>query len=107
MQRAGSQPGKSTIGDDKMEPESVVPANFACPSCGERDMDNLIFRDDCCMRCGTCGRVYSPAMRHGPYRKFAHFSLHYRIIQITHGIPEYKAYRNNWLHYANSYMPLV
>jgi len=45
---------------EKQEPEddaNLVPPNFACPKCGERDMDQLICDDDgehvACQSCGT------------------------------------------------------
>jgi uncharacterized Zn finger protein len=45
--------------DDRL----VQPAD-ACPKCGERDMDNLVWDDDENVRCATCGTVYDPMQRH-------------------------------------------
>ena len=40
--------------------ESVEPA-FACPHCGERNMDLLVWIEDDRVECQTCGRSYDPA----------------------------------------------
>ena len=40
--------------------ELVAEAN-ACPRCGERNQDNLVWQDDGeTVRCATCGREYKP-----------------------------------------------
>ena len=34
----------------------------SCPSCGEREMDRLIWEDDGeSVRCATCGTIYDPS----------------------------------------------
>jgi hypothetical protein len=42
---------------DNPDDANLVPPNFACPNCGERDMDQLICDEDgehvACQRCGT------------------------------------------------------
>jgi len=37
-----------------------VSAEDACPGCGERDMDRLVWLNDALVRCATCGKTYSP-----------------------------------------------
>jgi len=39
---------------DLLEPE------YACPKCGERDMDRLVWLDDERVRCSNCGTTYCP-----------------------------------------------
>lgn len=39
--------------------EDLAPESCACPACGERDMDNLVWIDDETLRC-ECGREYKP-----------------------------------------------
>ena len=41
-----------------MQRNRVLPAD-ACPSCGERDVDRLVW-DDETVTCATCGVVYNP-----------------------------------------------
>jgi len=41
---------------------NMVAHDSACPKCGERDMDRLIWIDDDRVRCATCGHVYEPAL---------------------------------------------
>lgn len=41
-----------------MERNLVLPAD-ACPSCGERDVDRLVWHDET-VTCATCGVVYEP-----------------------------------------------
>ena len=42
---------------DTQDDANLVPPNFACPKCGQRDMDQLICDDDgehvACQSCGT------------------------------------------------------
>ena len=38
-----------------------VPAAFACPRCGERNMDNLVWVEDDCVECQSCGCAYDPS----------------------------------------------
>jgi len=44
-----------------MKNNLVLPTD-ACPSCGERDVDRLIW-DDEVVTCATCGVVYDPNER--------------------------------------------
>jgi rubredoxin len=37
-----------------------VGAACACPSCGEREMDRLVWNEDEQVECTTCGHVYDP-----------------------------------------------
>jgi hypothetical protein len=46
--------------DDPGGDGDEVFAAFACPSCGERDMDILTWVDDEVVRCWTCGATYVP-----------------------------------------------
>lgn len=36
------------------------PVQFPCPTCGEADMDSLIWINDESVRCATCGEIYKP-----------------------------------------------
>ena len=38
----------------------LVSPDFACPHCGERDMDRLVWIDDEQVTCQNCGAVYTP-----------------------------------------------
>lgn len=39
----------------------LVDAAFACPICGERDMDMLVWNEeDDTVTCGRCGHTYDP-----------------------------------------------
>ncbi len=41
--------------------EEIVPVSCACPNCGERRMDELVWDDDGYeVTCTTCGTVYKP-----------------------------------------------
>ena len=42
------------------EEEALVPEHSACPRCGERRMDWLVWQDDERVKCSTCGEVYAP-----------------------------------------------
>ena len=33
---------------------------FPCPDCGESHADRLVWQDDECVRCDTCGTIYCP-----------------------------------------------
>ena len=37
----------------------LVPERDACPACGERDIDRLVWIDDERIECQRCKRVYS------------------------------------------------
>jgi hypothetical protein len=39
---------------------SIVAQSFACPQCGNRDMDSLILDDQDICTCHKCGTVYDP-----------------------------------------------
>lgn len=42
----------------------LVTSHNACPSCGERDMDRLVWEHDGeSVRCATCGTIYNPDHR--------------------------------------------
>lgn len=38
----------------------LVTKSCACPSCGERRMDKLQWKDDHCVICATCASSYDP-----------------------------------------------
>jgi rubredoxin len=38
----------------------LVDPQFACPKCGEREIDYLICQDDGSVICSMCGTVYDP-----------------------------------------------
>jgi Zn ribbon nucleic-acid-binding protein len=42
---------------------NLVPAEDACPACGERDSDRLVWIDDDVVQCARCGATYTPGMR--------------------------------------------
>ena len=42
--------------------DNHVAAGDACPDCGERDMDLLLWFDDDRVRCMTCGTEYAPGL---------------------------------------------
>lgn len=42
------------------EDDNLVPAQDACPNCGERDQDHLVWIDDETVRCARCGTQYQP-----------------------------------------------
>jgi len=39
---------------------NLVPPKDACPTCGERDIDCLVWTDDETVRCAACGTEYQP-----------------------------------------------
>jgi len=41
-------------------PEGSVHPEFACPTCGEVRIDNLVWIDDDTVRCSRCGTEYAP-----------------------------------------------
>lgn len=43
--------------------ENLVEPQDACPSCGERDTDRLIWLDDERVECQACGTTYEPGDR--------------------------------------------
>jgi len=38
----------------------LVSPDDACPTCGERDVDRLVWIDDDTVRCTMCGTEYDP-----------------------------------------------
>jgi uncharacterized Zn finger protein len=40
--------------------KELVDARAACPKCGQRDQDMLVWQDDGKVKCGLCGTVYEP-----------------------------------------------
>ena len=45
--------------DNPHDESNLVPPNFACPNCGQRDMDQLICDEDGeSVACQTCGTSY-------------------------------------------------
>ncbi len=42
--------------------DNLIAAKDACPGCGERDMDLLVWFDDDRIRCMNCGTEYAPAL---------------------------------------------
>ena len=48
----------SQIRAEVADPDSVVSEDAACPSCGERRMDELEINEDDSVLCATCGRRY-------------------------------------------------
>jgi rubredoxin len=51
-----------TTNNNPIEPDGYdrVAPGFACPSCGEDDIDSLVWIDDDKVRCDSCGTVYDP-----------------------------------------------
>lgn len=51
-----------TTNNNHIEPEDYgrVAPGFACPRCGEDDIDHLVWIDDEKVRCDSCGTVYDP-----------------------------------------------
>ena len=46
----------TSLNDDS----NLVDAHDACPICGERDPDMLVWQDDSTVRCANCNAVYVP-----------------------------------------------
>lgn len=48
---------------DRLDPpvRNEVDTAFACPECGERDPDRLVWGDDDFVRCTSCGITFDPA----------------------------------------------
>jgi len=40
--------------------DDEVAEGNACPRCGERNQDNLVWQDDETVKCTTCGNQYTP-----------------------------------------------
>ncbi|HRQ75574.1 MAG TPA: hypothetical protein PK098_06605 [Phycisphaerales bacterium] len=45
----------------------LVPREDACPNCGERDVDQLVWIDDEIVRCSNCGTRYQPLANGGDH----------------------------------------
>jgi len=45
--------------DETIDPDQIEPED-ACPVCGERRIDCLVWADDEIVRCTTCGTEYDP-----------------------------------------------
>lgn len=43
--------------------DNLVAPEDACPLCGERDADRLVWQDDERVECQMCGTVYEPGRR--------------------------------------------
>ena len=43
---------------------NLVTPDSACPVCGERDIDRLVWMDDEWVRCTTCRIQYDPLTKH-------------------------------------------
>jgi hypothetical protein len=59
----GSVPGREDCkkkGGENMDNGSIVAQTFACPHCGNRDMDSLVMDDQDICTCHKCGTVYDP-----------------------------------------------
>ncbi len=57
-------PVPDPLGGPTEGPRDLVTPYNACPSCGERDMDRLMWEDDGeNVRCATCGTIYNPSDR--------------------------------------------
>lgn len=48
---------------DRLDPpvRDEVDAAFACPECGERHSDRLVWGDEDLVRCASCGITFDPA----------------------------------------------
>jgi len=40
--------------------DELVAEADACPKCGERNVDRLVWQDDGAVKCSTCGKQYTP-----------------------------------------------
>lgn len=52
--------------DAQGEGDSLVAPEDACPKCGQRQSDLLIWQDDDRVRCFSCGTIYDPLAKHRP-----------------------------------------
>ena len=46
-----------------MDDTNLVAPEDACPVCGERDADRLVWIEDGLLRCSACGAEYDPLRR--------------------------------------------
>jgi rubredoxin len=65
FQRACRELGAIRVesGNDKewiLEADLLIAAEWACPACGERRSDFLVWNDLEQVACATCGKVYDP-----------------------------------------------
>lgn len=49
----------------------LVPPEDACPQCGERRVDQLVWIDDDTVRCAGCGKCYDPLAKGGDHETTA------------------------------------
>jgi len=59
---AAKQCHACTVADQATARGEVAEAD-ACPKCGERSQDNLVWQDNGKVKCGTCGMRYRPPTR--------------------------------------------
>jgi hypothetical protein len=52
------QPQPEQFHDD--DTSNLVAPKDACPTCGERHVDHLVWTDDDIVHCTTCGTEYDP-----------------------------------------------
>ena len=50
-----------THGTHVMSCRSLISEANACPSCGEREVDRLVWEADEDVHCTTCGVIYDPS----------------------------------------------
>lgn len=53
-------------GNHDHEPIDPVQTEDACPNCGERDCDRLVWLDDERVQCQVCQTVYQPRVNDAP-----------------------------------------
>jgi hypothetical protein len=46
-------------------PDACLPTGMACPRCGERNPDSLVWQDDTTVHCMNCGTNYEPGTGRG------------------------------------------
>jgi hypothetical protein len=53
-------------GNHEPDPTNLVRPEDACPNCGERDCDRLVWLDDERVQCQCCQAVYEPRANEAP-----------------------------------------
>lgn len=53
-------------GNHKSAPANMVQPEDACPNCGERDFDRLVWLDDERLQCQACQTLYQPRVSDAP-----------------------------------------
>jgi hypothetical protein len=43
--------------------DELVAEADACPGCGERNVDKLVWQDEGAVKCSTCGKRYTPSAK--------------------------------------------